>query len=504
MSAQFEPHRHPRDERGRFREAPTHPGIMTSTAMVNPLGGNLIRLGPETLRVLRVIRSIGGKPLLVGGSVRDALMGRGNAPKDIDIEVYGCDSIDALTGSLERVGKVNAVGRSFGVLKVRSGTQDIDISLPRRDSKMGSGHRGFLVRPDANLSEKDASGRRDFTINSIMWDPATGEIIDYWNGIADMRDKLLRHTTAAFSEDPLRVLRGVQFAARFDFHFADETAQICNRLADSYSELPVERVWVEFEKIGLMGTSISTGLSALRASGWDRHFPQIISLYDVPQDPKHHPEGDVITHTGLAADAAAKLADQAHLGREDRLVLIFGAMAHDFGKPSHTQSTKLPDGTTKITSHGHAVGGVEPAKAFLNSIGCPEQVTRRVLPVVREHMCVANGDPSPAAVHRLARRLLPASINDWARVVEADHAGRGGDERPNPAAAWLQIANSQEVHERPRRGLLTGEHLISAGLRPGPSFKPILAEALEAQDEGTFSDEEGALLWFRRRTQQQS
>jgi len=120
-----------------------------------------------------------------------------------------------------------------------------------------------------------------------------------------------------------------------------------------------------------------------------------------------------------------------------------------------------------------------------------------VLPIVKEHMCVVNGDPSPAAVRRLARRLAPASINDWARVVEADHAGRGRNNPPNPAAIWLKIANAQSVHEQPQKSLLTGDHLIAAGMRPGPAFKPILDEALAAQDAGAFHDEAGALTWFK-------
>jgi len=459
----------------------------------------LVELDDDVRAALESIRSVGGRPMLVGGCVRDPLIDPGLVSKDIDIEVYGHSDIETLSKALGTVGRVDEVGKSFGVLKVRVGDQDLDVSLPRRDSKVADGHRGFDIHADAGLSESEATGRRDFTINSLMWDPETEDVVDCWGGLSDIESGVLRHTTEAFAEDPLRVLRGVQFASRFGFHLAPETARLCRSLSESYAELPTERVWGEFEKIGTKGTHISAGLAALADSGWDQHFPQLVATKGTEQDPRWHPDGDVHTHSGLSADSAAALADEAHLTGEDRFVVVMGTLAHDFGKPDHTQHVHNPDGTVRITSHGHASGGVEPATKFLDSIGCPRSLTERITPIIREHMCTASGDPTPAAARRLARRLVPATLTEWAMVVGADHAGRGSASGPNPAEKWLAVASRAGVAERPQKGLLTGDHLIAAGMRPGPEFKPILAEALAAQDDGAFEDEAGALRWFDRR-----
>jgi tRNA nucleotidyltransferase (CCA-adding enzyme) len=447
-------------------------------------------IGPDTKRVLAIIRSAGGRPMLVGGYVRDAILDPRITGKDIDIEVYGIADLDILSAALASAGKVTEAGKAFGVLKVRAGETDIDISLPRRESKTGAGHRGFDVIPDGAMGFREASGRRDFTINSIMADPLTGEVIDCWGGLADLRAGILRYTTAAFAEDPLRVLRAVQFAARFGFRLAPVTALCCWGLADSYAELPVERVWGEVEKIGTRGTHITAALQALADSGWERHFPQIAALHVVSQDAGWHPEGDAHTHSGLAGDQAARLADEAGLTGADRFVVVMAALVHDFGKVTHTQW-----GRGRITSHGHAAAGVAPAREFLRSVGCPSAITYRILPLVREHMSCIN-PPTRAAVRRLARRLAPATLAELALVVGADRAGRGDPAAPNPAVAWLELARTLHVDERPAKGLLTGGHLIAAGMTPGPAFGPLLSAALAAQDAGDFGDETGALRWL--------
>ena len=455
----------------------------------------LSRLGPDAERVLSVIRAAAGWPMLVGGCVRDALLG--TVSKDIDVEVYGLGLI-ALAQALDRAGlHVDEVGKSFGVLKVFGpglGPAGMDVSVPRRDSKTGAGHRGFdvaLIEPGTEpVTFREASGRRDFTINSIMADPQTGEITDCWGGVADLRAGVLRHTTAAFTEDPLRVLRGVQFAARFGFRLAPVTALCCWGLADFYRELPVERVWGEVEKIGTRGTHITAALQVLAESGWEQHFPQLAALHSVPQDAGWHPEGDAHVHAGLAADQAARLADAAGLTGADRFVVVMAALVHDFGKVTHTQRTR-----GRITSHGHAAAGVGPAREFLRSVGCPAAIVSRILPLVREHMaCIT--PPTRPAVRRLARRLTPATLAELALVVGADRAGRGGPAAPNPARPWLEMGSALQVDHRPAKGLLTGTHLIAAGMIPGPAFKPLLAAALDAQDAGEFDDEAGALRWL--------
>ena len=460
----------------------------------------LTRLGPDAERVLAAIRGAGGRPMLVGGYVRDAIMNAAAPSKDIDVEVYGIGLV-AMAQALERAGlHVDEVGKSFGVLKVFGpglGAGGMDVSVPRREVKNGTGHRGFdiwLTEPGTEpVTFREASGRRDFTVNSIMADPETGEIIDCWGGVADLEAGILRHTTAAFSEDPLRVLRAVQLAARFGFRLAPETAALCRSLAGSYAELPVERVWCEAEKIGTRGTDITAALMVLADSGWERHFPQVAALHAVPQDAEWHPEGNVHVHSGLAADQAARLADEAGLTGTDRFVVVMAALAHDFGKVTHTQWSG-----GRIISRGHAGAGAAPAGAFLREAGCPEGIIARILPLVREHMC-CTGRPTRPAVRRLARRLVPATLAELAIVCGADQAGRGNPAAANPAAAWLEMGRGLSVQERPAKGLLTGDHLIAAGMIPGPAFKPILAAGLEAQDAGEFDDEAGAVAWMTGR-----
>ena len=463
---------------------------------------DLVPLSPAARQVLAACLAAGGRPVIVGGSVRDALLaahsGRAMQPKDVDIEVYGADVAD-LIPALARVGSVNEVGVSFGVLTVRCDGEDFDVSLPRVDSKVGDGHRGFDVRVDHGLEEVDAFGRRDFTVNAMGWDPTTAELVDPYAGLADLEDGVLRHTTDAFDEDPLRVLRAVQFAGRFGFELAPETTEKCVALAGVFGELPGSRVWGEWWKIATKARWPSKSLQALHDTGLERHFPELAAVRDVPQDPTWHPEGPVHVHLGLAADAAAAAAEAGGLDDEQRTIAVLGAMLHDLGKA--TQTHHESDG--RITSRGHAEAGEEPVRSFLKRVGAPERYKAMIVPIVREHMCVAGIDtPTVPAVRRLGRRLAGPgghgpTLTQWAAVVAADHAGRGPASDPSPADAWLELASSLHEVDRPRPGLLTGAHLIAAGMKPGPEFKPVLAAALEAQDNGEFDDESGATAWFQ-------
>ena len=291
---------------------------------------------PADLRaMLDAVRRV-GRPRLVGGGVRDWLLGL--TPKDFDVEVGGVD-FETLHRALARFGATDVVGRSFGVIKVRSREtgEDYDFSLPRRESKTGAGHRGFAIAPDPALSDAEAAARRDFTVNAIACDPFTREIIDPHSGQRDLQSRVLRHTSAAFAEDPLRVLRAMQLAGRFDFTLAPETAALCRTIADTFSELPLERVWGEWEKWAAKSVTPSRGLTLLEESGWLRHFPELAALRGTPQEPAWHPEGDVFTHTQHCLDALVALPTwpDANLGRRRRL--MFAVLAHDFGKPSTTR-----------------------------------------------------------------------------------------------------------------------------------------------------------------------
>lgn len=208
-----------------------------------------------------------GKPFVVGGFVRDTLMGLD--PKDIDIEVHEMDVFD-LIDLLKRFGKVDEVGKSFGVLKLRFKGMDLDISMPRTERKLGQGHTDFAIDVNPFLGIKKALARRDFTINAMAFDMTTGEpvLVDPFGGASDIKAGVLRHVGPAFAEDPLRVLRAVQFAARFGMVLATDTILMCRSLVpELLSTISDERIWGEFEKIGAKGRDLKCFAIAIEDVG---------------------------------------------------------------------------------------------------------------------------------------------------------------------------------------------------------------------------------------------
>ena len=236
------------------------------------------------MKILRAISNNQGNGLLVGGCVRDDLMGL--EPKDHDVEVYNL-SVNNLIGILSEFGKVDAVGKSFGVLKLGP----YDFSLPRRDNKQGEGHTGFIVEVDPDMTVEEACARRDFTINSIAYDPISGEYIDPFNGRGDIKKQILAPTSIAFKEDPLRVLRGMQFAGRFGMHPSDNCIEMCQQVHHEYYTLSIERVWGEWSKWAEKSISPSDGLQFLNKVGWLDLYPALNDLIGCWQDSRWHPEG---------------------------------------------------------------------------------------------------------------------------------------------------------------------------------------------------------------------
>src|SRR5262245_16268591 len=277
----------------------------------------------------RAIHEAGGRALLVGGCVRDQLMGA--QPKDWDLEVYHLASA-RLREILDQFGSVNVVGESFTVYKLGP---DLDVSIPRRERKSGRGHKGFVIEGDPEMSVVEASRRRDFTINAILRDPLTGELIDPFDGRRDIEQRVLRAVSMeTFAEDSLRVLRAAQFAARFQFDIDTGTIDLCRTI--DLSDLPAERIYGELEKLLLQAQRPSLGLEWLRTLGAiEKIFPEIQSLIGVPQDPEWHPEGDVFVHTCLVIDRARELVDGLSYPRQ--VTVMLAALAHDFGKPATTE-----------------------------------------------------------------------------------------------------------------------------------------------------------------------
>ena len=416
----------------------------------------------------------------MGGCVRDALLAEPSS--DYDIEVFGLTPDDLKSLVAERW-RVDLVGESFGVIKLREAP--IDIALPRRESKRGLGHRGFEVDSDPFLSFEEAALRRDFTCNAIAFDPLERILVDPLDGRSDLERGILRATSARFLDDPLRVLRGAQLAARFQLEPDEPTLELCRRVG--LEGLPAERVGGEWEKLLLLGRRPSLGLSMLQRCGWLAHFPELQALDDCPQDPEWHPEGDVLVHTGLVLDAFAleRIGD-----RSEDLVVGSACLAHDLGKPATTVFDR-----GRWRSPGHEEAGIGPTRRLLSRFGFSERLADDVVPLVAHHLKpfqLFQADAGDAAIRRLARRV--GRIDRLVRVARADARGRGPDSpEAVPECDWLlERARALEVEAAKPVPLVMGRHLIERGLEPGPRFKVILDDCYERQLDGEITDLEDA------------
>jgi tRNA nucleotidyltransferase (CCA-adding enzyme) len=457
-----------------------------------------MKLPPPLLAALAALRQAGGRPLLVGGCVRDWQLGL--EPKDFDLEVYGLDYA-ALGRTLAPFGPTDVVGRSFGVLKVRLEGAEYDFSLPRRESKTGAGHCGFAITPDPALTEAEAAARRDFTINAMAYDPFTPRLLDFHDGAGDLQKKILRHTGPAFVEDPLRVLRAFQFAARFDLTLAPETAALCRSISGTFPELAVERVWGEWDKWATKSVRPSAGLVVLQQSGWLKHFPEVAALDGVPQEPEWHPEGDVFIHTCHCLDALVKLETWRDSPPPARRLLSFSVLAHDFGKAVTTKQAERR-GKLRWVSPEHEAAGGPLAETFLQRLGAPLDLIDYVRPLVMNHLLHHHGAlmVRDTTVRRLARKIEPATIDQLIAVMQSDHLGRP-PLVPNETVVRLahlrNAARRLALEHAAPKPLVLGRHLIALGLTPGPQFKPALDAAFESQLDGAFADEAGGLEWMR-------
>lgn len=434
------------------------------------------------------------RAFLVGGCVRDSLL---EIPvKDFDVEVHGV-SYETLSAALSRWGRTDLVGRSFGVVKLTTSSGiDYDFTIPRRDSKTAPGHKGFEVTFDLGLDLKDAAARRDFTINAILYNPHTGEWIDCFHGLDDLNRRILRHTSPAFAEDPLRVLRGMQFAGRFSLTAAPETLTLCQSITHTHPELAVERVREEWFKWASRSVQPSAGLRFLRDAGWLAHFPEILNLIDTPQDPAWHPEGNVFEHTCHCCDALAQLPEWQESDEATRVALMLAILAHDFGKPETTHR-EMKGGVERIVSPGHEEAGGKLAESFLQRINAPLEIQKRVIPLVKNHLFYIQ-EPTDRAIRRLARRLAPETIEHLCLVMRADAMGRPPrpPETPRGVSALLEKAGNLQLTTSAPTPILQGRHLIECGLQPSKRFGEILAAAFEAQLEGAFHDLPGGFEWL--------
>ena len=441
-------------------------------------------------QIADLVRNTGGRALIVGGWVRDRLMGRDS--KDIDIEVFGVPA-DRLRQLLESMGRVETVGESFQVFKAG----DIDVSLPRRESKSGRGHRGFEVTGDPTMSVAEAARRRDFTVNAIAWDLLTDEYLDPYDGRGDLKRRLLRVVDPkTFADDSLRVLRAVQFAARFEFTLDETTRGLCRDIP--LDDLPAERVWGEIEKL-LLAPRPSVGLVlAMELGVVATLFPELQAMAGCPQEPEWHPEGDVWVHTLQVIDRARQRIDD--LDRPQQLAVMLGVLCHDLGKPA---TTTFIDG--RIRSLDHEERGVAPTIVLLDRVNVHSidgyDVRRQVVGLVAQHLKPGSwfkvrNEVGDGAFRRLAQKV---DLELLARVAKADCLGREPGRFDCSSMDWfLERARSLGVEHRPPAPILLGRHLLELGLTPGPRVGEILKAVYEQQMDGTVTNLDEAVAVAKR------
>jgi tRNA nucleotidyltransferase (CCA-adding enzyme) len=440
---------------------------------------------PTAQKIVEAVSKAGGRAYLAGGAVRDALLG--TTAKDLDIEVYGLETPE-LEKALSQVAPFDAVGRSFGVYKLKR--HPIDVALPRRESKIGTGHKGFEVVGDPRMSFEEACARRDFTINAILWDTKSGELIDPYHGQQDINRSLLRHTSPHFSEDPLRVLRGMQFIARFNLTPDISTIGLCRKIQPE--GLPQERLFEEWKKLILKGRKISSGLAFLKDCGWIDYYPELKAMIGCQQEPDWHPEGDVWVHTLYCMDAFAstRIGD----GKED-LIVGLAVLLHDIGKPP---TTEFIEGRWR--SRGHDTAGVPIAEEFLRRLTNETAIFDEVLPLVECHMRpkeLYTAQAGDGAIRRLSCKVK--RIDRLVRVAEADMYGRPPMSVEFPEGPWLmERARALEIEAQAPKPILQGRHLIELGYAPSPAFKKILDAAYDAQMEGSFKEIESGRAWLKK------
>ncbi len=445
----------------------------------------------ELNKIAKAIAGKEGRGILVGGAVRDHFMDL-RISKDLDVEVFGL-SMQELESVLQKFGNVHAAGKSFGVLKLKTPTAEYDFSLPRREQKTGKGHRGFKIITDPAMSFKEAASRRDFTVNSMGYDLLENTLLDPFEGIEDIKHKKLRHVGPAFAEDPLRVFRAMQFSARLEFKISTQTAKFCRKL--DLSELPRERIFEEFRKLLLKAKRPSIGLKAAKQIGVLNYFPELEALIGVPQDPKWHPEGDVWTHTLMVLDEAARL--RTGIEKKD-MVLMFGALCHDFGKPL---TTKFLRGRWRSPSHD--TDGIAPTLQFLQRLTDDRDLIKQVTSMVKEHLRPIQlfnerDRINSGTIRRLALRVR---IPDLIQLAKADYLGRNLTKKERKcfeAGDWLLAeAERMKVKDERPHPLLKGKHLLKLGMSPGPEMGKILKMAFEKQLNGDLQTNEQAITWAK-------
>jgi tRNA nucleotidyltransferase (CCA-adding enzyme) len=474
--------------------AQTEVTASTQNRLYASLGETEPKLEAELIlakQLAEAVKAQGGQTYIMGGYARDEALrraGQSVESQDLDVEIFGLapEKVRNLLDQLDP-GIAKPIGKSFEVMQFHG----LEVSLPRRDIKTGPGHNGFSFELDPHMTLHKATSRRDFTIDSLALDPLTGDLIDEHGGLADLKNKVLRATDPnTFGDDPLRALRAMQLAGRFNLTVEPNTLDLCRQ--QNLSELSPSRIGQEWRKLLLLSPKPSVGLEVARQIGViDQLHPELSALTGTLQDPDWHPEGDVWTHTLMAVDCAAEIARREKLDQNDSLVLLLATLLHDSGKP---ETTIVNNDTHQIESPKHDVAGIKPTERFLELLATPKAITSKVSRLVRNHMFLTNHpEPTDRAVRRLADRLQPATIQELVLVAEADSRGR---DLPwhgfTQGKALIEQALRLQSLDSAPKPLVMGRHLVQWGEKPGPHFNLLLSRLYAAQLEGKISSVEEA------------
>ncbi|MFA5130352.1 MAG: HD domain-containing protein [Patescibacteria group bacterium] len=455
--------------------------------------------------------SLPPRAYLVGGAVRDILLGRES--KDADMEVYGV-SAERLHETLESLypGCVNTIGKQFAVLHItlREG-MGIDVALPRREIKTGEGHTDFDIAGDPMMTVEEAARRRDFTINAILIDPLTGDMIDPYDGAIDVKKHILRVVDEkTFIEDPLRVYRAVQFVARFHLTVEKTTKNLLKRMVEQgeLDHLPKERVTEELRKLFTKSEMPSLGLECAKELGIiDREYPELARLESTDQDPAWHPEGNVWIHTLMSIDVATEIIrdPSREFSDEHKRHIVLATLCHDLGKPETTEYIN-----EHLRARGHEAAGEAPTRALLSRWSFSDADTEATVRLVIDHLKPAelvqeyekgrmDERAFGNALRRLMKRLQPATLQELLAVYESDSRGRTGHAIKRKAHAdtiretIFRTLESQQIDEASLKPLLSGSDLIALGLEPGIQFGELIHAVEALRDEGKISTKEEAL-----------
>lgn len=421
--------------------------------------------------IVEHLRALGHRAFFVGGCVRDMVMGISPKEYDITTSAKPEEIMDIFPNTVP-------VGASFGVVLVIRNTYKFEVATFRRDESYSDGRH-----PDRviySTDEREDVTRRDFTINGMLYDPITEEVIDYVGGMEDLKRRLIRTIGNPYNrlnEDKLRMMRAVRFGARLGFEIEKDTLLAIEELAHLISQVSAERIRDEILRI-ITQENPGFGLRLLRETGLLRHvLPEVDQMHGVPQPPEFHPEGDVFTHTCLVLDRLFEIK-KGDISPE----LAMGALLHDVGKPSTFTVTD------RIRFNAHDRVGAEMSKRICKRLRFSNRQIEIITSLVREHLRFK--DVFNMRESTLKRFLGMPHFEDHLVLHLADClASHGSTEAYDFVKKKLEELNQEEIRPKP---ILSGYDLIEMGYKPGPIFSEILDSLEEAQLEGIVKDKEEA------------